>query len=75
MCMNASPEFAQAVALAREVGKEERTFRLWLRHPFRGIRPRRARDTAGSRGSATEEGDAIGNLCEPCASALANPNV
>ena len=36
---NSSPEFADAVALARETGKEERTFRLWLRHPFRGIRP------------------------------------
>jgi hypothetical protein len=59
MRMNASPKFAQAVDLAREVGKEERTFRLWLRHHFRGIRP----------------GDATRNLCEPCASALANPNV
>ncbi len=36
---NASPAFAQAVAVAREVGKAERTFRLWLRHPFRGLRP------------------------------------
>ena len=36
---NVSPEFAQAVAAAREVGKEERTYRLWLRHPFRGMRP------------------------------------
>ncbi len=36
---NASPDFARAVAAAREVGKDERTFRLWLRHPFRGKRP------------------------------------
>jgi hypothetical protein len=36
---NASPEFAQAVAAAREVGEKERTFRLWLSHPFRGLRP------------------------------------
>lgn len=37
--VNASPEFAQAVAAAREAGKDERTFRLWWRHPFRGKRP------------------------------------
>jgi hypothetical protein len=35
----ASPEFDVAVLTARETGKEERTFRLWLRHPFRGCRP------------------------------------
>lgn len=34
-----APDFAQAVATAREVGRDERTFRLWLRHPFRGLRP------------------------------------
>lgn len=37
--VNASLEFADAVTLAREAGKAERTFRLWLRHPFRGMRP------------------------------------
>ncbi|MCX6875944.1 MAG: hypothetical protein NTW21_19370 [Verrucomicrobia bacterium] len=37
--LRASPDFAQAVAAAREAGKDERTFRLWLRHPFRGLRP------------------------------------
>lgn len=37
--MNTSREFAEAVATARDKGKEERTFRLWLRHPFRGKRP------------------------------------
>jgi hypothetical protein len=37
--MAKSPEFAQAVAQAREAGKEERAFRLWLRHPCRGMRP------------------------------------
>ncbi len=36
---NASPDFTQAVAVARETGKAERTYRLWLRHPFRGKRP------------------------------------
>ena len=36
---NVSQDFAQAVAAARETGKDERTFRLWLRHPFRGKRP------------------------------------
>ncbi|MCX6878711.1 MAG: hypothetical protein NTW21_33595 [Verrucomicrobia bacterium] len=37
--MLAAPGFAQAVAAARETGKDERTFRLWLRHPYRGLRP------------------------------------
>lgn len=36
---NACPEFADAVLAARATGKEERTYRLWLRHPFRGCRP------------------------------------
>ncbi len=34
-----SPEFRDAVATAREIGKDEREFKLWLRHPFRGLRP------------------------------------
>ena len=33
------PDLAEAVTLARETGKAERTYRLWLRHPFRGKRP------------------------------------
>ena len=33
------PEFRAAVVAARETGNEERTYRLWLRHPFRGKRP------------------------------------
>jgi hypothetical protein len=37
--MKSSPEFAEAVVVAREVGKDEREFRMWLRHPFRGRRP------------------------------------
>lgn len=37
--VNTSPDFAYAVAAAREAGTDERTFRLWLRHPFRGRRP------------------------------------
>jgi hypothetical protein len=35
----ASPEFDVATLAAREAGSVERTFRLWLRHPFRGKRP------------------------------------
>lgn len=35
----ASAEFAEAITVAREAGEKERTFRLWLRHPFRGKRP------------------------------------
>ena len=37
--MKASPSFREAVTQAREQGKDERTFRLWLNHPFRGCRP------------------------------------
>jgi DNA-binding XRE family transcriptional regulator len=37
--MKSSPDFAEAVVAAREAGKDVRTFRLWLRHPFRGKRP------------------------------------
>lgn len=44
---NVSPDFAQAVAVAREAGKDERTFRLWLRHPFRGKRPPRGKGHGG----------------------------
>ena len=36
---DASPAFREAYLAARETGKDERTFRLWLRHPFRGKRP------------------------------------
>jgi hypothetical protein len=36
---NASAAFAQAVAAARETGEDERVFRAWLYHPFRGKRP------------------------------------
>ncbi|RYG66248.1 hypothetical protein EON80_15815 [bacterium] len=36
---NASPVFEAAVKKARETGKNELSFRLWLRHPFRGLRP------------------------------------
>lgn len=34
-----SAAFNAAVLAAREAGREEREFRLWLRHPFRGRRP------------------------------------
>ena len=37
--MNASEGFREAVTAAREAGSAERTFRLWVRHPFRGLRP------------------------------------
>lgn len=37
--INASFEFASAVALARDLGKYEQIFRIWLRHPFREKRP------------------------------------
>lgn len=37
-CRFSSP-FAQAVRQAREHGQDEREYRLWLRHPFRGMRP------------------------------------
>ena len=36
---NTSPDFAQAVVAAREVGREERVYRAWLHHPLRGRRP------------------------------------
>ena len=42
------PDFAQAVALARETGKDERTYRLWLRHPFRGCRPPTGKGNSGT---------------------------
>lgn len=35
----ASTEFNVAVLAAREVGKDERRYRRWLNHPFRGLRP------------------------------------
>ena len=37
--MASNPAFREAVMAAREVGADERRFRLWLRHPFRGRRP------------------------------------
>lgn len=45
--VRAMPTFAQAVVAAREEGKAERTFRLWLRHPFRGLRPPAGRGHGG----------------------------
>ena len=44
---NLSSGFAEAIDLAREVGKGERTFRLWLRHPFRGKRPPKGKGHGG----------------------------
>jgi hypothetical protein len=41
------PEFASAVVQAREAGADERRFRAWLRHPFRGKRPPTGRGHAG----------------------------
>ena len=37
--VNASLEFRHAVVVARETGEEEEKFRIWLRHPFKGLRP------------------------------------
>ena len=42
------PGFTAAVTAARETGREERTFRLWLRHPFRGLRPPTGRGHGGN---------------------------
>ena len=33
------PAFRDAVAAARKAGADERRYRCWLRHPFRGKRP------------------------------------
>jgi hypothetical protein len=44
---NACPTFAQAVLDAREVGREEREFRMWVRHPFRGKRPPTGKGNGG----------------------------
>jgi len=46
--MNVSPEFKDAVTAARETGKEERTYRMWLRHPFRGMRPPTGKGNGGN---------------------------
>jgi hypothetical protein len=43
-----SDAYAQAVVLARQEGQTERTFRLWLRHPFRGKRPPTGKGIGGS---------------------------
>ena len=37
--IQACPAFATAVENARKMGQAELAFRLWLRHPFRGMRP------------------------------------
>jgi hypothetical protein len=34
-----SPDFREAVEVAREAGRKVRDYRLWIRHPFRGKRP------------------------------------
>ena len=43
----ACPTFDNAFAVAREAGRAERTFRMWLRHPFRGRRPPTGRGHGG----------------------------
>jgi predicted ArsR family transcriptional regulator len=45
--MKKSPEFAAAVAQARETGKPERPYRLWLTHYRRGLRPPTGRGHGG----------------------------
>jgi len=37
--VNASAEFRQAVAAARELGASERVYRAWVSHYRRGLRP------------------------------------
>lgn len=39
--------FAQAVSEAREEGRETREYLVWLRHPFRGLRPPTGRGKGG----------------------------
>jgi hypothetical protein len=48
--MNVSPEFAQAVACARDAGAEERKYRAWFFHPFRGRRPPTGKAHGGKPG-------------------------
>lgn len=60
-----SPEFRNAVALARDTGKDERTFRLWLRHPRRGLRPQPGAATMGNLVSLTDDGDIDGAASYP----------
>lgn len=43
----ASPTFDEAVFAAREAGEKERTYLLWLRHPFRGKRPPTGKGAGG----------------------------
>lgn len=40
-------EFAERVAEALTKGKDERTYRMWLRHPFRGMRPPTGKGNGG----------------------------
>lgn len=42
-----SPAFSDPVILASEAGADERAFRLWLRHPFRGKRPPKGKGRGG----------------------------
>lgn len=51
-----SPEFAESVAVALATGKDERTYRMWLRHPFRGIH-QLAKAMAGVLASPMAGGD------------------
>ncbi len=45
--MGAHPGFREAVAAAREEGKNERALRKWLAHPRRGMRPPAGRGHGG----------------------------
>lgn len=40
-------EFAGRVSEALAKGKDERTYRMWLRHPFRGMRPPTGKGNGG----------------------------
>jgi hypothetical protein len=37
--MKRSQEFREAVLAVREAGRKLREYRVWVRHPFRGLRP------------------------------------
>ena len=42
-----SAAVAEQIEKALDAGQEERSYRLWLRHPFRGLRPPTGRGHGG----------------------------
>lgn len=45
-----SPEFCEAVSVAREKGRKDREYLIWVRHPFRGLRPPTGKGHGGKPG-------------------------